>query len=118
MKRWLVAVLMMLSVGTLVAQKGRYSDSRKAEALDYPLIVHVTHARLMGQPASTLHLDVVISGKVMELEAPAGALIHTGEYQARVVTDDEKKSGWFSRSYELLFTDGTHVVFSEVAESE
>jgi len=45
-------------------------------------------------------------------------LLHTGEYQARIVTEDEKKSGWFSKMYELLFTDGTKVMFSEVAESE
>ena len=38
--------------------------------------------------------------------------------RGRVVTDNQQKSGWFSRSYELLFSDGTHVVFNEVAESE
>ncbi len=102
-----------------MAQKQRYSTSSKsAEAYQFPLLVHVTHARLIGQPISTLHLDVVIDGKTVELEAGATALLHTGEYQARIVTEDEKKSGWFSKMYELLFTDGTKVMFSEVAESE
>ena len=120
MKKWfVVAVLLISSFGVLRAQKQRYSQSSKsAEALQYPLLVHVAHARLMGQPVSVLHLDVVIDGKTVELEAGATSLLHIGEYQARLLKDDEGKSGWFSKSYELLFTDGTKVVFSEVAESE
>lgn len=65
-----------------------------------------------------LHIDTVIDGKKVEMETSASGLLHVGDYRARIVTSDEKKSGWFSRSYELLFTDGTHVVFTEVAESE
>jgi len=116
-----IAVLLLLLCGcsALMAQKQRYSQSSKsAEALQYPLLVHVAHARLMGQPISVLHLDAVIDGKTVELEAGATSLLHIGEYQARLLKDDEGKSGWFSKSYELLFTDGTKVIFSEVAESE
>ena len=53
-------------------------------------------------------------------QRPIGSalLLHIGDYQGRIVSVDDKKSGWFSKSYELLFSDGTHVVFTEVAESE
>jgi hypothetical protein len=35
-----------------------------------------------------------------------------------VVTHNETKAGFFSRTYELLFADRTHLIFTEVAESE
>lgn len=101
------------------AQKQRYSQSQRPDPLLWPLTVHVTHARVSGAGgAAVLHLDAVIDGRKVELETAASGLLHVGDYQARVAAQDEKKSGWFSRSYELLFTDGTHVVFNEVAESE
>jgi hypothetical protein len=122
MKLWLIVVAMMLAAGTASAQKQRYSQSsQRAVELDYPVMVHVAHARLtgaIGGGTGTLHLDTVIDGKTVELEAGAGALLHTGDYRARVVSDEEKKSGWFSKTYELIFSDGTKVVFTEVAESE
>lgn len=113
------AALLAFAVIPASAQKQRYSESHKPDPLLWPLTIHVTHARITGvSPNSILHLDGVVDGKHVELETSASGLLHTGDYQARVVTSDEKKSGWFSRSYELLFTDGTHVVFTEVAESE
>ena len=116
--RFLAAVA-VLGALTLSAQKQRYSESHRAEALDYPLTAHVTHARVqMAGSDSVLHIEATINGTHVELETGATGLLHTGDYQARVVTNEERKSGWFSRSYELLFSDGTHVVFKEVAESE
>jgi hypothetical protein len=112
-------ITLCLGVGLGSAQKTRYSTSKGADQLDYPLTVHVTHARVSSLAGvSVLHLDVVIDGTKVELEAGASGLLHTGDYRGRIVTNDDKKSGWFSRSYELLFSDGTHVVFTEVAESE
>jgi hypothetical protein len=114
-----VAFCVALGVGSGVAQKQRYSESHKPDPLEYPLTIHVTHARVAGLgTAGVLHLDAVIDGVKVELETNASGLLHVGDYRARVVTQDEKKSGWFSKSYELLFSDGTHVVFTEVAESE
>jgi hypothetical protein len=120
MKRWLTATMCVaLGIGAGVAQKQRYSESHRPDLLEYPLTVHVTHARVAGAgTAGVLHLDTVIDGTKVELEANAAALLHVGDYRGRVVAADEKKSGWFSKSYELLFSDGTHVVFAEVAESE
>ena len=120
MRAWkCLAVVIVLSVSACSAQKQRYSESRRAEALDYPLTAHVTHARVqMAGSESVLHIDATINGTHVELETGATGLLHTGDYQARVVANEERKSGWFSRSYELLFGDGTHVVFKEVAESE
>jgi len=119
MKRWLAVVVCLLVVGSAAAQKERYSQSHRPDPLEYPLVVRVTHARVTGAgPAGVLHLDALVDGKKVELETPASGLLHIGEYRARIVASDDKKSGWFSRSYELLFSDGTHVVFTEVAESE
>jgi hypothetical protein len=119
-RQWIKCVLVLgLSVGVASAQKARYSESHRPDPLLYPLIVHVTHARVQGAgSAGVLHLDAIIDNKKVELEANAAALLHVGDYQARVLAEDHKKSGWFSKSYELLFSDGTTVTFAEVAESE
>jgi hypothetical protein len=113
-----VAAVMLLCVVAAAAQKTRYSESHKPDPLDYPLTVHVTHARLEGTPLAFLHVDAQIDGKRVELQTGATGLLHTGDYRGRIVTESGGKSGWFSRSYELLFSDGTRVVFTEVAESE
>lgn len=114
-----LALCLLLGTMLASAQKQRYSDSHRAEQLDYPLTAHVTHARVqMAGTESVLHIEALINGTHVELEAGATGLLHTGDYPARVVANEERKSGWFSRSYELLFSDGTHVVFKEVAESE
>jgi len=120
MKRWLTLVFCLaLGTGLASAQKARYSESHRPDPLLYPLIVHVTHARVQGAGSTgVLHLDAIIDNKKVELEANASALLHVGDYQARILAEDHKKSGWFSKSYELLFSDGTTVAFAEVAESE
>jgi len=117
---WLAAGLLMLALAPLAqAQKSRYSSSSsQADALAYPVVLHVTRSWLEGSPASRLHLEVVSDGIKLELAANAAALLHPGDYRARVLANEEKKSGWFTRSYELLFADGTHVVFNVVAESQ
>lgn len=126
--KWSMTVgCLVLSVGVAGAQKQRYSASQKADQLDYPLIVHVSHARLVrpfvtsggDQAASSyLHLDTLIDGRHVELEANAAALLELGDYSARVLTNSSTKAGFFSRTYELLFADRTKLVFTEVAESE
>jgi hypothetical protein len=119
-KRWL-AVAVLLAMGAVAggAQKQRYGDAHHADPMDYPLTVHVTHARVVTSGGvSVLHLDAVIEGKKIELESGASGLLHIGDYRGRLATNSETKSGWFSRSYDLLFSDGTHVIFNEVAESE
>ncbi len=128
LKWFMVVGCLALSAGVgALAQKQRYSASQKADQLDYPLIVHVTHARLVrpfvtsggDQTASSyLHLDTIIDNRHVELEANAAALLELGTYSARMVTNNETKAGFFSRTYELLFADRTHLIFTEVAESE
>ncbi len=122
----MVGCWVVLSVSCAWAQKQRYSASQD-EKLDYPLLVHVSHARLVrpfavsggDQGASSyLHLDTLIDGRHVELEANAAALLELGDYRARIVTHNETKAGFFSRTYELLFADRTHLIFTEVAESE
>jgi hypothetical protein len=69
-----------------------------------------------------LHLDVVLDGKKLQLESQTGetssALLHVGTYKARLIKDDEMKSGFFSVIYDLLFLDGSHLFFDVVSESE
>jgi hypothetical protein len=129
--RWVFVALLVGSTGMFCgksdAQKQRYSSGSKAEQMDYPLTVRVTHAQLMRpfpsagaeqSSSSYLHLDALIDGKHVQLEANAAALLHVGDYPGRIVTNNETKAGFFTRSYELLFVDGTHVLFTEVAETE
>jgi hypothetical protein len=87
----------------------------------------VSHARLVrpfavsggDQGASSyLHLDTLIDGRHVELEANAAALLEPGDYRGRILTHSETKAGFFSRTYELLFSDRTHLVFTEVAEAD
>lgn len=119
-KMWMAACLLaVVAAPGTQAQKTRYSSSSSsADALAYPLVLHVTKSWLEGAPANQLHLEVAAEGGRLELVTGAAALLHPGDYRARIVTNDEKKSGWFTRSYELLFTDGTHVMFNVVAESQ
>jgi hypothetical protein len=129
MRRWVVAGLVCAGVFGVKseAQKQRYSTGSKATQMDYPLTVRVTHAQLMRpfpvtgaeqSSSSYLHLDTLIDGKHVQLEANAAALLHVGDYPGRIVANNETKAGFFTRTYELLFVDGTHVVFTEVAETE
>jgi hypothetical protein len=69
--------------------------------------------------AGALHLEVALDGKHLELQSlDPLVLLHTGDYKARIAKRDEKKNGFFSATYELLFADGTHWMFAEVGESE
>ena len=119
--------MLLVAVG-VPAQKTRYSTSAKASELDYPLTVHVLGSHVgveqvldangAATTVSVLHLNVVIDGDKMDLAMQAGALVHPGDYLGRIVENGERKSGWFTRTYELLFGDGTHVVFRVVGESQ
>jgi len=121
-----VAAALLLGMAALpaAAQKQRYSSSGQVE-IDYPLLAHVTRTWLASAPGATddapgttsLHLEAVIDGQKYELRASASGLLHVGDYRAREIRGNESKAGWFSRSYELRFEDGTHVLFKVVGES-
>ncbi len=124
---FLVGCVVAMSAGVCEGQKQRYSSGQRAAQMDYPLTVRVTHAQLMRpfpvagaeqSSSSYLHLDALIDGKHVQLETNAAALLHVGDYPGRIVGNNESKAGFFTRSYELLFADGTHVLFTEVAETE
>jgi hypothetical protein len=120
-RRWVGTVLFVgLMAGAATAQmqeKKRFSELPVNPA-DYKVNVHVTHAFLAGVLA-TLHLDVLVDGKKLQLEGQSAAvMLHVGDYKARVVKDEERKSGWYVETYDLLFADGTHWLFNVVSESE
>jgi hypothetical protein len=98
-------------------QKERFGhDAAPVNPANYPLTLHVEHAFVN---AGALHLEVALDGKHLELQSlDPLVLLHTGDYKARIAKRDEKKNGFFSATYELLFADGTHWMFAEVGESE
>ncbi|MDE1155067.1 MAG: hypothetical protein PW735_04975 [Acidobacteriaceae bacterium] len=125
MRKWILMAAMLGMVLPLAAQKGRYSSSDQVE-LEYPLTANVVHAWLVpvagaaateNGPQMELHLDAIIDGTKYELRTSASGMLHPGEYRAREMRLNDSKAGWYSRSYELLFTDGTHVVFKVVGET-
>jgi hypothetical protein len=127
MKKPLLLAVVWFCVATGVAmgqQKTRFGEVQKpGNPADYPLSIAVTHASLTGVLANMhLHLDVVLDGKKLQLESQTGetssALLHVGTYKARLIKDDEMKSGFFSVIYDLLFLDGSHLFFDVVSESE
>ncbi len=117
-----LALGMMLPLAAS-AQKSRYSSSGDVE-LQYPLVAHVTHAFLVpvmgaaeGAGSSELHVEAIIDGTKYELKTNASGMLHPGEFRCRELKINESKAGWYSRQYELLFDDGTHVMFKVVGES-
>jgi hypothetical protein len=128
MKKPLLLAVVWFCVANGVAtgqqQKTRFGDIQKpGNPADYPLSVQVNRSSLTGVSANVhLYLDVVLDGKKLQLESQTGetaaALLHLGTYKARLIKDDEMKSGFFSIIYDLLFPDGSHLLFDVVSESE
>ena len=92
---------------------------------DYTVSVHVQASRLMdgckGSPAGCFpvqRLTVLIEGKKYELEAYGPSLLRLGDYKAKIVKDETKRSYEYERVYEFLFADGTTRKYSVVGEVE
>jgi hypothetical protein len=92
-----------------------------ADAKDFPIKVHVSSSELKpGVNGLTQFIAVVIDGKKYELELNhvSYRIIHPGDYQARMVSDQSLGTGEFDREYEILFADGKTAKYEVAGEFE
>ena len=101
----------------------------KPNPADYTITVHVQSSRFVDQCSSDdkgsmcftiLSLSVLIDGKKVELDdqSPSKEVIIPGDYKARILKEDTSHSYEYSRTYEILFPDGTTRKYNVVGESE
>jgi hypothetical protein len=105
------------------------------QAADYNIPVHVTRSHLVSLGGGNWvefspRLDAVINGKKVELFEMKirGAVLHPGDYKARVVKTGEGKTRMGQAStassyedeitYEILVPDGTKRQFMLIGEEE
>jgi hypothetical protein len=77
----------------------------------------VTH----GDTSHTQQLTVLVDGRKYELESERPvdkAVVALGDYQAKLVADDQKPTREITRSYELVFPDRSTRKFKVVAAIE
>jgi hypothetical protein len=110
--------LLCASVSPALAQ--RYSQSQtKVSASAFPLTAHVTGSHFSADAQRILFVDATINGQRERLETNVlFKLLAQGDYKARVASEHHDKDGGFSRTYELLFPDGSHHIFNVVGTSE
>lgn len=101
----------------------------KPNPADYTIAVHVQSSRFVDQCSSDdkgsmcfsiLSLSVSIDGKKVELDdqSPSKEVIVPGDYKAKILKEDTSHSYEYSRTYEILFPDGTTRKYNVVGESE
>jgi hypothetical protein len=101
----------------------------KPNPADYTIVVHVQSSKLVNTRDtdfeksicnSELQLVVLIDGNKFELQDQRSncSVIHVGDYKARIAKEDTSHSYSYTRSYEILFPDGTTRTYSVVGESE
>lgn len=123
MKNTLIAILIMVPVLAWA----------KPKPADYVLTVHVKSSHLILECDSvlgyidcsrTLHLNVVIDGRMYELAGYSDYLLRLGDYKAKLLPDDSPASDnppsayEYREKYKFLFPDGKTRKYSVVGESE
>jgi hypothetical protein len=110
----------LLGVNASSVSAQRYSQSqRKVSASAFPLTAHVTGSHFSADAQRILFIDATINGQHERLETNVlFRLLAQGDYKARVASEHQDKDGSFSRTYELLFPDGSHHIFNVVGTSE
>jgi len=96
----------------------------------YPVKVHVSASRIgydcavsRGNTAceSVQQLTAVVDGVKYELESetilPRG-VVALGDYQAKLLEDEQKPTHEFKRAYELMFPDGSTRKFRVIGQTE
>lgn len=130
MKRVLIALLFVLPM---------MAWAEKPNPADYAVKVHVQRSRIAldcwGVNGGVnicdwqQRLSVLIDGKKFEIVGPTTSkkvhippgpamVLHTGEYPAKVVKDNNDHTYEYSLSYELLFPDGETRKYQVVGESQ
>jgi len=110
---------LFVAIGS-AASAQRYSQSEtKVPASAFPLTAHVTGSHFSAEDPRILFVDATIKDHLERLETNVLLrLLPEGDYKARVASEHRDKNGSFSRTYELLFTDGSHHFFNVVGSSE
>jgi hypothetical protein len=83
------------------------------------MVVHVTGSHFSPEAQGVLFVDAAIGGEHVTMASSAlTSLIREGDYKARLASEHKDKNGSFSKSYELLFGDGSHHIFNVIGTSE
>ena len=85
------------------------SFSQDAKETGYPVTVHVSKSQLfLESTVRYQRLDVLIDQKhhVLESIGPYGTLLATGDYKAKLVTDQHSRAYESKQVYQFLFDDG------------
>lgn len=113
--------------------------AEKLNPADYTVKVQVQNSRVQLDCGTVTnggnfcrwqqHLTVLIDGKKFELAGPTTSkkfyslpgpvtVLRTGEYQAKVVKDNDNHAYEYSSSYEFLFPDGELRMYQVIGESQ
>jgi hypothetical protein len=118
----------LLSIAILMFSLATTVQAQKAE--DYPITVHVYRAetvllKLRVSEGPLLRLEVSAEGRKLILASESVAFsgstplsMKPGDYKARILKDDQINAAQYSRSYELLLSDGKKLRFDVIGESE
>ena len=106
MKKYALVVLMLFA--SLVWA------GTKSNPADYPLSAHVSSAQFRE---GSVKLLATIDGKKYELQGP-GWLLIPGDYNARLVKNDQKPSYEPHLSFEFLFPDNKTRLYSVIGIME
>jgi hypothetical protein len=117
---WVLAFGSLLMTVVVPAQTQRYSQSReKVSSADFPLTLQITGSHFSTTERGVLFVDANVEGKKVRLETTVlTRLLHEGDYKARVSASHEQKDGGFSKSYKILFADGSHHQFMVVGSAQ
>lgn len=100
----------------------------KPNPADYTVTVHVQSSHLIDICSSyikgatcnwTQSLTVLIDGTKYEImdQHYGNAVLRLGDYKARIVKEDTSHAYEYTRTYELLFADGTARKYNVIGES-
>lgn len=104
--------------------------AQKPNPAEYTIPVHVRSSRLVEFCSDVTggsnicgweqQLSVTINGKKYDLQSGthAKALLHVGDYKARIVEDKSQRYYEYVRTYEFLFPDGLTRKYFLVGETE
>jgi hypothetical protein len=111
---------LVLCCMTLTVSAQRYSQSKeKVSAADFPLTIHVSGSQFSPSIKGVLFVDASVEGRNVRMATNAlTSLLREGDYRARLASDHEDKNGGFSKSYEILFADGSHHLFNVTGTSQ
>lgn len=103
----------------------------QGKSADYSIKVHVTASRIGTDCGSVTNgnsgcksvqqISAMVDGVKYEMESetffPKG-IVALGDYEAKLVDDQQKPTREFSRSYDLMFPDGSTRKFRVIGQTE